>query len=103
MLFGISLEGRDDGGESGKQKQSFQVFRYFLSFFFFKDSFLEEKNRMMGTKVFSHGYNGKMTYREEGISTNPLIIVPSMKRENAIFSPAAYYQNTLCLCKDVLR
>lgn len=34
MLFGISLEGRDDGGRSGKQKQSFQVFgRYFPSFF----------------------------------------------------------------------
>lgn len=26
-----------------------------------------------------------MTYREKGISTNPLMIVPSMKRENSIF------------------
>lgn len=32
MLFGISLERRDDGW-SGKQKQSFQIFRYLLSFF----------------------------------------------------------------------
>lgn len=91
------------GGKVENKNKAFKFSDIFCLFFFFKDSFLEEKNRMMGTKVFSHGYNGKMTYREEGISTNPLIIVPSMKRENAIFSPAAYYQNTPCLCKDVLR
>lgn len=89
MLFGVSLEGRDEGGKSGKQKQSFQVFvRYFLSsfFFFLKGFLIIIKNGMMGSeKVFSHRYARRMAYREEGISTNPLMIVPSMKRENSIF------------------
>lgn len=77
MLFGISLEGRDDG-EKWKTKtklSSFQIFSVSL-FLVFKDSFSEENSRIMGTeKVFSHGYTSRMTYREEGISTNPLMIV----------------------------
>lgn len=78
MLFGISLEGRDDGEKVENKNKAFKFSDIFSLFFFlfFKDSFSEENSTIMGTeKVFSHGYTSRMTYREEGISTNPLVIV----------------------------
>lgn len=87
MLFGISLEGRDGGGKTGKQKKAFKfsdIVCLYGFFGFFKDSFSEEKNKLMGTEsVLSWTY--WKDDREGGISTNPLMIVPSMKRENSIF------------------
>lgn len=78
--------------KGGKVENKNKVFKFLsdifclLFFFFLKGFLIRRKNGMMGSeKVFSHRYARRMAYREEGISTNPLMIVPSMKRENSIF------------------